>query len=364
MRIIVQPGDGVKPIVDAIDQAKERVEIAIFRFDRSEIEKALVRAAERGVLVHALIAYTNRGGERHLRQLEMRLLEKGITVARTADDLVRYHGKYLIIDRKQLLLLAFNYTYLDMEHSRSFGLVIKDEELVAEAVKLFSADCTRQSYEPASNRFLVSPLNARNELARFIEGAKSELCIYDPKVDDPRMLRLLDEQARKGVNVRIIGEVTKSTLVPNRELGPMRLHTRSIVRDQDEFFLGSQSLRASELETRREVGVIATDKKIARVIRETFEDDWAQSAQDSQRKPKRPRASKAAHKVAKVIARELPAVTPVVELVIQEVVGDKIDVELNAGKLEESVKDAVKAAVEESVREIVEKVVENGRVAG
>ena len=35
----------------------------IFRFNRREIEKALADAVTRGVHVHALIAYTNRGGE-------------------------------------------------------------------------------------------------------------------------------------------------------------------------------------------------------------------------------------------------------------------------------------------------------------
>ena len=48
------------------------MEILIFRFDRVEIEKALVNAVARGVTVRALIAYTNRGGEKSLRALEMR----------------------------------------------------------------------------------------------------------------------------------------------------------------------------------------------------------------------------------------------------------------------------------------------------
>jgi len=98
VKVLVQPGDGVAPLVQAINNAKSRVEIAIFRFDRSEVERALANAVARGVFVHALIAYTNRGGERNLRKLEMRLLADGFTVARTADDLVRYHDKYMIID--------------------------------------------------------------------------------------------------------------------------------------------------------------------------------------------------------------------------------------------------------------------------
>ena len=69
MKVLIQPGDGVAPLVQAINNAKNRVEIAIFRFDRSEVERALANAVARGVFVHALIAYTNRGGERNLRKL-------------------------------------------------------------------------------------------------------------------------------------------------------------------------------------------------------------------------------------------------------------------------------------------------------
>ena len=86
VRSLVQPGDGVMPLVKGINSAKKSVEILIFRFDRTEIERALAHAVSRGIFVHALIAYTNRGGEKNLRALEMRLLAAGVTVARTADD--------------------------------------------------------------------------------------------------------------------------------------------------------------------------------------------------------------------------------------------------------------------------------------
>jgi phosphatidylserine/phosphatidylglycerophosphate/cardiolipin synthase-like enzyme len=47
-------------MVQAINNARKSVEIVIFRFDRSEVEKALASAVSRGVFVHALIAHTNR----------------------------------------------------------------------------------------------------------------------------------------------------------------------------------------------------------------------------------------------------------------------------------------------------------------
>jgi phosphatidylserine/phosphatidylglycerophosphate/cardiolipin synthase-like enzyme len=81
LKLIIEPADGVAPLLALIKSAKRSVEIAIFRFDRTDIETALKAAAERGVKVTALIAFANRGGEQGLRKLELRCLAAGIIVA-------------------------------------------------------------------------------------------------------------------------------------------------------------------------------------------------------------------------------------------------------------------------------------------
>ena len=99
MKLFVQPESGIEPLLDGLRSAKKSIQILIFRFDRSEVERALVEAVQRGVQVQALIAFTNRGEEKNLRKLESRLLGAGVIVSRTADDLVRYHGKMFIIEK-------------------------------------------------------------------------------------------------------------------------------------------------------------------------------------------------------------------------------------------------------------------------
>src|SRR5207302_450907 len=160
----------------AIKKAKRSVEIIIFRFDQAEIESALIEAVERGVFVHALIAFTNKGGEQTLRRLEMRFLDKGITVARTADDLARYHGKMMLID----------------------GI----------------------------------------------------------KITDRAMQHILEERFKAGLEIRVIGQITRNKNLLVRCPQNLRLHARVIIRDRTSIFLGSQSLRKLELDSRREIGVI------------------------------------------------------------------------------------------------------------
>jgi phosphatidylserine/phosphatidylglycerophosphate/cardiolipin synthase-like enzyme len=278
MKLVVQPDDGLVAIVTAIKQARKTIDIVIFRLDLQDVTRALEAAAARGVLVRALIAHTNRGGEKRLRKLEMRLLEKGITVSRSADDLVRYHGKMMIVDRRILHVYGFNFTGLDVGRSRSFGAATRNHKLVREAITLFEADCARVPYTPGCERFVVSPENSRECLTAFIKGARKQLLIYDPQVSDPGILRLLAERARAGVDVRIIGKIAskKSALVAEKYPGK-RLHVRAMIRDARRAFLGSQSLRKLELERRREIGVIVTDPKAANQMRAVFEEDWAQT---------------------------------------------------------------------------------------
>src|SRR6185295_12974710 len=139
MKLIVQPDAGVAPIITAIKQARKWVDILIFRLDRPEIARALGEAVARGVRVRALTAHTNRGGTKSLRKLEMQLLEAGVTVSRTAADLVRYHGKMMILDAKFVHVYGFNFTGLDIAKSRSFGVITRNEKIVKEAMKLFEA---------------------------------------------------------------------------------------------------------------------------------------------------------------------------------------------------------------------------------
>lgn len=358
MKLIVQPEDGIAPLINGIDNAKKSVEIAIFRFDRKEVEHALENAVKRGAFVHALIADTNRSSEKNLRKLEMRLLAKGVTVARTSDDLVRYHGKMMIVDRKELYVLAFNFTHLDIDHSRSFGIVTKNRRLVQEAIKLFEADTTRQPYVSRCSKFLVSPVNAREQLSVFLKGAKQELLVYDSKIGDRAMIRLLEERARVGAKIRIVGRITsRNSRLDVRKLQQMRLHTRTIIRDRHHVFLGSQSLRELELDARREIGVILRDSRIVNAMVRIFEDDW-NSTEASKVEPAKPNVAapvtKAATKAAEVIAKDLPSVAPVVEQAVQQIVGDQATIELDPKQVQTTVKDAVKKAVKGLVRELVE----------
>jgi len=275
MKLIVEPDDGIAPVLTAIKQAKKTIDVLIFRLDRSDIARALEAAVARGVVVRALTAHTARGGEKTLRHVELHLLGEGVTVSRSAHDLVRYHGKLMIIDGKILHVFGFNFTTLDIEKSRSLGVVTRNRRLVQEAAKLFAADFDRQTYPSCFNRLIVSPENPRQRLADFLKGAKRQLLIYDPGLTDDAMLRIITAKIKEGVDVKIIGKVEAKWNLPWEKYPGKRLHVRAIVRDGQRAFIGSQSLRKLELDKRREVGVIVTDRKVVEAVMAVFACDWA-----------------------------------------------------------------------------------------
>jgi len=360
VKLLVQPDDGATPILTAMNRAKKTLEVVIFRLDRKQIEEAIRGAAARGVFVRALVTFANRGGEEQLRRLETRFLDSGVTVTRTSDDLVRYHAKMMIVDRKILYVLSYNFTTLDVEHSRGFGIVTRNKLLVQEAVRLFECDTKRQPYTPQLSNFVVSPLNARKQLAEYIGKARKELLIYDPKISDSQMLRLLMERKKAGVEVRIIGRLGKKAgELEARRMGTVRLHTRTIVRDRKDAFIGSQSLRKLELDSRREVGLIVKDRKVIAKLLETFEGDWATNkdkelkakgdAQKKEKPAKRMKLEKKLDPLGETIKR---AVKKVVKENGHEVIADDETKETLKQAVKKTVKQAFKEAVEETAARV------------
>ena len=361
MKLIVQPEDGVAPLLAAVKKARKSVDIAIFRFDRSDLEAALRAAVSSGVKVTALVASMNRGGEKNLRELEMRLLDAGIIVARSGADLIRHHGKIMIIDQSVLHLFSFNYTHLDIEHSRGFGIVTRNARWVQEAARLLECDSTRKPYTAGVDSFVVSPANSRRVLGNFLKRARKQLLIYDPQISDKAMIGILQNRAKAGVEIRIIGRVHARASLPVGKLTRMRLHTRTIIRDRRRAFIGSQSLRPVELDSRREVGLIVNEPTVVKRLIDIFEADWA-----SAEKAGEPAVAKAApaeaakievERAAEVLVQELHPVTVTVKEAVRKAVARAGEEVLK----DKAVKDTVKKVVKKAVKEAVEEVAQNNK---
>src|SRR6185295_1461435 len=171
-----------------------------------------------------------------------------------------------------------------------------------------------------------------------------------PKVSDPGILSALGARLRKGVKIRVIGAVgRKSHSLDVRPLSGLRLHTRTIIRDGREAFVGSQSLRVAELDSRREVGVIIRDSKVVSSLVKTFEADWVRKKSDED-KQVTPREIK---QRLKTMVKKLSPLNPLVKEAVSEVVSQVGSKTLDSAEIKTTVEKAVKEAVRERVSEML-----------
>jgi phosphatidylserine/phosphatidylglycerophosphate/cardiolipin synthase-like enzyme len=89
---------------------------------------------------------------------------------------------------------------------------------------------------------------------------------------------MLKKKVEDGVDVRILGAVGRAGGGLRREKIPdLRVHVRALLRDDRELFIGSQGLRAIELDRRRELGLVLRERTTIKRFRDVFEADWKAS---------------------------------------------------------------------------------------
>jgi cardiolipin synthase len=173
------------------------------------------------------------------------------------------------------------------------------------------------------------------------------------------MIGVLKAQAKAGVEIRVIGKIRSHAGVSVRKLTKMRLHTRTIIRDGRQAFVGSQSLRPAELDSRRELGLIIREPKAVKKLLATFESDWATNdGADGQltHTEKHPAAvnEQDAEKAVAVLVHELRPLARTVKNAVKKVIAHAGDEVIYDKILKSTVKKVVKKAIKEAVKEAVQ----------
>ncbi|HQR37067.1 MAG TPA: phospholipase D-like domain-containing protein [Blastocatellia bacterium] len=281
--LIVQPGDSFFPIVEAIDAARQSINITIFRLDDPVIQKALHEAVARGVKVRALIAKFARGWEKENKKLLKDLAKSGIETKQPTVDSAkkRYHYKILTVDEARSLILTFNPTRENLHYTRDYGVVMYDPAVTCELARLFDADWFEKDFSVDNTLPLaISPYNSRSRLTDFLDSATRSIHISDAKVEDRKILDLLKLKAKGGVEVRVLGSkpsiAERGSQIEYRQITRFKMHAKCTVVDSERAFIASMNMRPVSLDARREVGILIDDPKAIAEIEHVFDSDWSQ----------------------------------------------------------------------------------------
>ncbi len=138
-------------LIKVIDGAKKTIHFSIYFFDHKEIEKALIRAHERGVKVTGLVhrhmsfalsyIYRNQATMKRLRSAGIEELHSGIPWTFS-------HAKYLVADKKELMLGTGNWLVEDVVIHPQLYVHLSNKSLAGKLIQHlnFEIDEARESY--------------------------------------------------------------------------------------------------------------------------------------------------------------------------------------------------------------------------
>lgn len=287
LTLLVEPRDTVAPLVRAIDGAQKSLDLVIYELQDPEVERALVRAKERGVAVRVLLENMSAFGK-HPNQAAHDFLEgEGIAVHWAPGYFPLVHQKTLTIDGVAAYIMTFNLEPQYYASSRDFGVVDTDPSDVMAISRTFQSDWDgKQEMAPAGRDLVWSPGSAGVLLA-LIAHASSTLEIYNEEMADPRITQALEAAAARGVRVRVVmtyatnwkqafNDLSEKGVIVRTYASSAKfyIHAKAIIADGNEAFLGSENFSAQSLDKNRELGILLVRPDIIADLQATFERDY------------------------------------------------------------------------------------------
>lgn len=333
----VQPNDGIGPIVEFIDSATTSVDVAIYRIDSdyAAVVDAMARAVERGVPVRLSISRQLVGqpnppeGNAQQIQVAQDLRQRGIQVELSRPEFHYGHEKTIVVDAGTPTAVAmiadwnlqesyFGPNQYGPVGSRGMAVFDRDPQDVATIAAYFDANWPPYAPYPESTRasLVWSPSgieyrpvgNSVQVLTDFVSGAQETLDIYAEYIqDDAFLVAMVEERAKAGVRVRMIGnsdgqspemvsrlraagiDIRFDPIYNGITSDPMFVHTKTMFSDvataDARAFFGSQNTFINESpEAILELGIIATGKNLINEAYSFFEGDWS-TATETQASP-------------------------------------------------------------------------------
>jgi polyphosphate kinase len=221
--LLHHPFDSYDSVTNFINDAVEdpdvvAIKICLYRTGPdSPIPPALIRAAEKGKQVTALIELKARFDEEHNIEWAHKLDEAGVHVVYGVLGL-KTHGKLTLVVRREgdslkryMHIASGNYnpttscTYTDV------GLFTADDEIGADATELFNylTGCSRQM---EYRKLLVAPVNLREKMTALIDREISHSQAGEPasiiakinRLADKQIIEKLYEASQAGVKIDLI----------------------------------------------------------------------------------------------------------------------------------------------------------------
>lgn len=294
--LIVMPDDTGKPLVDAIDGARQSIRIKIFLFSDPSLLAAVIAAHRRGVAVRVMLNPARRGGEPENEATRKALEEAGVAVLDTNPAIDLTHEKSMVVDDTTAFIQSLNWETKNLTATRDYAVVTSHRHEVDEVAACFDADWARQDFNPGEASHLIwCNINGRNRVAHFIDQASSSLFLQNERYQDEVIIERLVRAAARGVKIHILARpahtLKKGKLVEGVEglrilhdlgakvhkLKGLKLHGKMMLADGARALVGSINLAPGSFDTRRELAIVVHDEPVVKRLEQFVHLDWSNS---------------------------------------------------------------------------------------
>lgn len=288
--LIVEPDQGITPIINVIKNAKTSVDLVMYQLEDKQIEKALVEDKDRGVSVRVLLngGYygapdtPNKNAEAYVF-----LTSHGVSVEWTPAKFALTHEKSLVVDGRAAYIMTFNMTPQYYATSRDFAVVDSDTNDIQAIENAFDADWKNETTATQNGDDFVWSPGSEDRLISLIQNAQKTLYIYNEEMNEDAVVSTLSAAARRGVLVEVVMTDSKEwqknfsvlsaagvkikTFSPKAKL---YIHAKMILADDATAFVGSENFSYNSLFKNRELGIILTDRAVLTSLAQTFQKDF------------------------------------------------------------------------------------------
>jgi len=296
--LIVEPDDGLEPVLRFIESAQNSLLVKQFTLTDESLIQAVIDRKKAGVDVRVMLNAARSGGDRANDETFEQFQNAGIDVQWTNPKFYVTHEKSIVVDERAALVATFNMCLKYFTQTRDYGVIIDDPAHVAQIVEVFNADWNHEDWEPSVYRGLLwSNSNSRFHMARFIDTATHRIDVQHPKFVDAVILDHLAAAVERGVKVHVLcggrhgiseGDVldTFASLRTLRRFGAkvhkqknLRVHAKLLIVDDERALVGSMNIDRSAFDLRRELGITITEPAVVARLKAVFESDWELSHQ-------------------------------------------------------------------------------------
>lgn len=298
--LLVMPDSGYTALLDAINGARNSINLTIYELDDPKIVGALSSAAQRGVKVRIIYNYYSfmqYSGHCPNDKPMAALAQAGAEVKKASQLYAITHQKTLTIDNSCSFIMTFNLRTNYFTNTRDFGIITRNPAEIEEISRVFEADWIGSPVSVSNPELVWSPDNSRSKILGIINSAKTSLEVYNEETGDKESMQALINAAKRGVTVRFItADLTHNGMDGNAaerqvlnqngvqaKAGPQPLyfHAKMVLADYgtpgEDAYTGSENFSSYSLDKNRELGIIVNVTEILTGLDKVFETDWTKS---------------------------------------------------------------------------------------